>query len=102
MPASITLARPQKYGKTSSLKGEVQEHLKRVMLAAVAPGFKKMIQAQMQAATGWEEEAPNPTAAKLIMEYVLEKPTQKVEHKGTVGIVHLVAQLEHGDTDEED
>ncbi len=115
MGANITTRMPQKFGRPPMIKHQVAQHLKEVMIKAVKPRFEEMIHAQLDAAIGvttekhdrktgelyYTEEGPNPTAAKLLMEYVLEKPTQKVEHKGAVGIVHLVAQLEDGDTDEE-
>lgn len=115
MPANITTRRPSKYGRLPSIKREVAEHLKEVMIEAVKPRFKKMIEAQMDAAIGitteqhdrrtgalyYTDEVPSAQSAKLIMEYVLDKPKQEVKHTGSMGIVHLVAQLEDGDTTEE-
>lgn len=117
MPAVITTRKPTKFGRPPQIKRQVSELLKDVMIKAVKPRFQEMINAQLDAAIGittekmnrntgelhYSEEGPNPQAAKLIMDYVLEKPTQKLLHKGTVGLVHLVAQLEleDGDNDQE-
>lgn len=46
-----------------------------------------------------EEVAPSHQSAKLLLEYVLPKPEQKIEHSGGIGIVHLIKNLESGNTD---
>lgn len=114
MSVSINTVRPYKNGKTPKLKTLVEAQFKQVLLEKMSKGFPDIVDAMISASTGFEKDvisktgelltvkdSPDTQAAKLLFEYTLEKPKQSVELKGTVGIVHLIAQLEHGDNDEE-
>ena len=99
-------------GQPRHMKKPIVEHLRSILDKHVADDFKEIIGAQIGLAKGFEyvkilkdgtsvtiREAPSVEAAKMLFGYVLGEPKRTIEHKGAVGIVHLVAQLEHGDTD---
>lgn len=113
MAAVLTVPGPSK-----SLKRLVTERLREKMVKKVEERFDQMIDAQLDSAIGvttesydkksgdliYNDVAPNHNAAKLLLEYVIEKPSQKIEHQGAIGIVHLIKQLDTVDdgTDNED
>lgn len=114
MPASINTVRPYKNGKTPKVKTLVEANFKAILAERMSRRFPDIVDAMIDASVGFEKDvlskngdvitlkdSPDTQAAKLLFEYTLEKPKQSVELKGTLGIVHLVAQLEHGDTNEE-
>lgn len=114
MPAIINTVRPYKNGKTPKVKTLVELNFKQVLADKMSERFHDIVDAQIEAATGFQKEIltkkgdiisvrdnPDTQAAKLLFDYTLEKPEQKVKLGGMVGIVQLVAQLEHGDTEQE-
>lgn len=111
MGIEIRQKQPLKFGRPPSVKTMVDNELKEVMLAVVQPRFKEIIEAQVEAAVGFKktvlsksgevvvtQENPDVQAARLVLEYTMEKPKQTLEHQGSVNLIALVAQLEHGDT----
>jgi hypothetical protein len=114
MPAKINTVRPYKNGKTPKVKTLVEANFREMLANSMSINFPDIITAQVSLAKGFQHtkempdgtlinktELPDVQAAKLLFEYTMEKPKQTIEHKGTVGIVALVAQLENGDNDED-
>lgn len=109
-----TLTRPtivkSRLGNPRTVKKLVSERLREVMAKQVAREFEAINQAQIDLAKGGESVKVlkdgtklivtipgDVNAARLLYSYVLGEPKQEIKHTGAIGIVQLVAQLEHGD-----
>lgn len=57
---------------------------------------RTMIDVKGNESTVIDEIAPSHQSAKLLLEYILPKPEQKIQHSGGIGIVHLIKNLEAG------
>ena len=106
-PQTITRSR---LGNPRTVKKLVSERLREVMAKQVSREFEAINQAQIELAKGGESvrllkdgtelivKVPaDVNAARLLYSYVLGEPKQEIKHTGAIGIVQLVAQLEHGD-----
>lgn len=100
---AATITKPVK-----GLKRTIQERLRSKMADVVARRSVELFEAQMDAAIGkvvlektnekgetsYMTTMPDTQAAKLLLEYTIGKPVEKIEHSGAIGIVALVKQLE--------
>lgn len=107
---TITRDKPKKFGRTRSVSHTLEHNFKQMLAEKMGVHFPDVIDAMTAMAKGYEQQRvlddgtikvdkskPDVQAGKLLFEYTIQKPAQKVVHSGGMGIVHLVAQLEDGD-----
>lgn len=87
--------RKVKLGRPVETLALTQQRVREQIAEVAARDSGKIAEALSLAA---QSDRPDVNAAKALWDYAGFKPTEKVEVGGTIGIVQLVAQLEHGDT----
>jgi len=112
--AKITTRRPYKNGRNPGQKALLERNFQEVLAEKMSVNFPDVVDAMVAMAKGYEEvkvspdgtinqikNKPDVQAGKLLFDFTLRKPEQKVTHSGSMGIVHLVAQLNAQDNDDE-
>lgn len=107
MPAIINTVRPYKNGKSPKVKTFIEANFNALLAEKMSANFPDVIDAMTAMAKGYQEtkiltdgtikvdkSKPDVQAGKLLFEYTLQKPTQKVEHSGGMGILHMIADIE--------
>lgn len=109
---SITKTTSYKFGRPATTKTLIAQKLKDTIAQSVAKRQEEITEALVDAAIGitteqhdrktgdlyYTEKGPDVQAARILWEYAGLKPSEKIEMTGSLGIVQLIAQLEHGDT----
>lgn len=107
-------------GRPISTSTKLSGLIKARMLEKLYAKIDPVIDAQIEAAAGRikltnlttdasgresisiSEQAPSTPAAKLLFENTIGKPKDTIEHKGGMGIVHLIKTLEAGNPTDSD
>lgn len=109
---TINSNQPAKFGKTRSVRHRVEHKFRDILAEKMTQHLPDVIDAMISTAKGYEttsvapdgklvikKDKPDVQAGKLLFEFSIEKPKQEVAHTGSMGIVHLIAQLEQDDND---
>jgi len=97
----------KKGGRPIASKTLVTQMMKKVLIETINARFKPMLEAQIDSAIGvmlkkidnkgipyYVEEAPNTSAAKFLIEQVLGRAKESIEHSGEMkGLVGLITSL---------
>lgn len=102
LPAQTVIKPKLHSGPMKKAKRDIQEKIRARIADRVFENMETMLDAQVEAAEGaiveGKQQPANTFAFKTLVELAGAGATQKIQHSGAVGIVALVKQLEHDDS----
>lgn len=108
---AVTKTTSYKFGRPTTTKTLVIQKMRDTIANTVSKRQEEITEALIDAAIGitteqhdrktgdlyYTEKGPDVQAARALWEYAGLKPSEKIEVQGNIGIVQLIANLEHGD-----